>query len=488
MFTLLACKERIENEEVPSELLDVYKIQCKAEIDSARYVVFFTHSLLSRNCNDVGVNRTKAIASKKWKESQSASVLAREKMIEAQKLLAEAKRLQKVADLKEDQAEEAQEKARAADFIRVKAEITLANIVKQSLFWSKAPLRNDLSKSVRDMLLNNDEDEDSSDDEAVVMMFPSSPSTESDGSIPSPLPSPSSGSPFFRRSSGTHPSSGRKFKPGSPPQKRFSHVAMAAKRRHSKRLARCSSREMVRMSSRNLMAESRRGLLTRESSRRVLANRLINPASKRRLLSVTSRDNFSSIKSNISAESTESTTLHRFIPQNAPLSMFPEDMSILDQYTFRDGTLGEGYYHSSYVDPPKSSSPLPPESGDVKEEEKMEEPTPKRRWNRAISLLGTINKINICEPKYGKTNENGEVVRTDSKKKHLKSVFPAEDIDLIEDCLRTALGDSRQATRILNVRRQTEVNTFTAITLDGEENFVKLMNEEKVTRILAEYA
>ena len=45
----------------------------------------------------------------------------REKMIEAQKLLAEAKRLQKVADLKEDQAEEAQEKARAADFIRVKS-------------------------------------------------------------------------------------------------------------------------------------------------------------------------------------------------------------------------------------------------------------------------------------------------------------------------------------------------------------------------------
>ena len=162
------------------------------------------------------------------------------------------------------------------------------------------------------------------------------------------------------------------------------------------------------MSSRNLMAESRRGLLTRESSRRVLANRLINPASKRRLLSVTSRDNFSRIKSNISAESTEATTLHRFIPQNAPLSMFPEDMSILDQYTFRDGTLGEGYYHSSYVDPPKSSSPLPPESGDVKEEEK-EEPTPKRRWNRAISLLGTINKINICEPKYGKTNENGKL-------------------------------------------------------------------------------
>ena len=36
MFTLLACKERIENEEIPSELLDVYKIQCKAEIDSAR--------------------------------------------------------------------------------------------------------------------------------------------------------------------------------------------------------------------------------------------------------------------------------------------------------------------------------------------------------------------------------------------------------------------------------------------------------------------
>ena len=155
--------------------------------------------------------------------------------------------------------------------------------------------------------------------------------------------------------------------------------------------------------------------------------------------------------------------------------MFPEDMSILDQYTFRDGTLGEGYYHSSYVDPPKSSSPLPPESGDVKEEEKeekMEGPTPNRRWNRAISLLGTINKINIREPKYGKTNENGKVVRTDSKKKQLKSVFPAEDIDLIEDCLRTALGDSRQATRILNVRRQTEVNTFTAITLDGEENFV----------------
>ena len=56
---------------------------------------------------------------------------------------------------------------------------------------------------------------------------------------------------------------------------------------------------------------------------------------------------------------------------------------------------------------------------------------------------------------------------------------------MIEDCLRTALGDSRQATRILNVRRQTEVNTFTAITLDGEENFVKLMSEEKITRILA---
>ena len=53
MFTLLACKERIENEEIPSELLDVYKIQCKAEIDSARYVCSsLTHFSLSRNCND----------------------------------------------------------------------------------------------------------------------------------------------------------------------------------------------------------------------------------------------------------------------------------------------------------------------------------------------------------------------------------------------------------------------------------------------------
>ena len=110
---------------------------------------------------------------------------------------------------------------------------------------------------------------------------------------------------------------------------------------------------------------------------------------------MTSRDNVSRIKSNISAESTEATTLHRFIPQNAPLSMFPEDMSILDQYTFRDGTLGEGYYHSSYVDPPQSSSPLPPESGDVEEEEKEE----KMEWTNAESTLessdissGTINK------------------------------------------------------------------------------------------------
>ena len=48
MFTLLACKERIENEEIPSELLDVYKIQCKAEIDSARYVILHLLTSLSR--------------------------------------------------------------------------------------------------------------------------------------------------------------------------------------------------------------------------------------------------------------------------------------------------------------------------------------------------------------------------------------------------------------------------------------------------------
>lgn len=86
------------------------------------------------------------------------------------------------------------------------------------------------------------------------------------------------------------------------------------------------------------------------------------------------------------------------------------------------------------------------------EKKTQDGPTPQRRWNRAISLLGTMQKLTIREPKYGKTSENGKIVRTDSKKKHLKSLFPAEDIDLIEDCLRTALGDSRQATRILNVR------------------------------------
>ena len=48
MFTLLACKERIQNEEIPSELLDVYKIQCKAEIDSARYVILHLLTSLSR--------------------------------------------------------------------------------------------------------------------------------------------------------------------------------------------------------------------------------------------------------------------------------------------------------------------------------------------------------------------------------------------------------------------------------------------------------
>ena len=40
------------------------------------------------------------------------------------------------------------------------------------------------------------------------------------------------------------------------------------------------------------------------------------------------------------------------------------------------------------------------------------------------------------------------------KEETFKECISAEDIDLIEDCLRTALGDSRQATRILNVRRQ----------------------------------
>jgi len=363
-------------------------------------------------------------------------------MAKAQKLLAEAKELEKLADVKEDEAEEAQEKARAADFIRVKAEITLADIVKRSLFWSKGPLRNDLSASVKDLLLNGDDSDDDSDDEAVVILCKTpSAESESDGSTPSPS---------FPSRMAPPPSPPPRFllqKKMSPP--RVSHLAKNTAIRRTSKVLKRSSRELAKMSSRNLMAESRRGLLTRESSKRVMASRLINPASKRRLLSVTSRNNSFKRKD---SDNTESKTLHRFIPQNAPLSMFPEDMSLLDQYTFRDGSMGEGYYHSTFVDPPKSTSPTPPDDNDDGDDEKKknEEP-PKRRWDRAISLIGTIKKLNIRKPKNETITENGKIVKTELKKKMLKSAFPAEDVALIEDCLRTALGDSRQATRILNV-------------------------------------
>lgn len=402
-------------------------------------------------------------------------------MIKAQNMLREANRLQELANDFEDQAEEAQEKARAADFIRVKAEITLADIVKRSLFWKKGPLRNDLSHSIRDLLLKNDDDyDDSSSDEessAVVLLSPGLSSSSSASLSSSPKKTTTSSSPpvqdFFSHNK-------------SPSKERMS------KRRTSKRLARVSSREMIKMSSRNLLQQSRRGLLTRDNSRRVMKDRLINPASKRRLLSVSSRDKSTSksIREIKKMSSSDDSTLHRFIPQNAPLSMFPEDMSVLDQYTFRDGTLGEGYYHSTFIDPPpRSTSPCPPDdNGGGDDEDKKEEETenathtactPKRRWNRAISLLAHVQKLEIKVPH--------KFVKTEIKKNQLKHNFPAEDFALIEDCLRTALGDARQATRILNVRRQTETGNFSAITVDGEENFVKLMSEDNVVKTLAKF-
>eukprot|EP00940_MAST-03C_sp_MAST-3C-sp2_P000821 g821.t1 len=442
MRSVLLCRDRILAENVDPTLVEVYKMQCQAELDAAK---------------------TKHDAALAWNASREAKAEAERAQAVAERAIATARKKKEEAQSMVQAAEDAQHRAKGADFIRVKTEILLHRIVKMSI-ENSTPLL-DLSRSMRSIVMDED---DSEDDEAYSI---SSSQKSRNAFIAKKSLSP-------KHSLSRSDRSGRRG-------------LLANGRRHPK-LSESVRRSSMRSSRRRLMGKafdksssirmlknmSMQNMLSRSSSRRLIEGQLRNPGSSRRcLLSTTSSNrNISDIgpAESKSDPSIQKNTLLSFIPEGAPLSMFPEDMSELDNYTFRDGHLGTGYYRKDdevcrHASPPPITPP--PESPNDCCSPECESP---------ILIVAHESTTDIeCDD----TSDDEEEKRSSETARNvatLAKMHPEADREMIEDCVRASVGDLRQASRILYLRTK----AGRALTIVGEEAFVKSAKESKIVQTL----
>ena len=432
MNTLLLCRDRIVGTKVREELKNAYKIQCCAELDAAK---------------------SKEDAARAWMEFKEASARAARAREISQRALAEADRLEAIAGEKDVAAKDFQNRAKAADFVRVKSEILVQELVKDSI-TKENPLL-DMSKSMRSLVLAGDDDSDDEDEYCIRSV----PSTETEDSFEMLVVDAHSDSEGTSSLSPDIVPLSRDRRPVTRNDVRF-REATRVPLPHRKHLIRRHSPVAVRLlsssssSRRMLLQLSSKELLSKASSRRLIKGHLKNPGSSRRNL--------------IGGDSTRSLskaqladTLLMFIPEKAPLSKFPEDMRELERYTFRDGHLGKGYYHENYENSELTTSPPPT----------LEMPLP------------PPNRSNVVDGLRRVARGRSDTMNTNTRVGILARTFRDVKREMIEDCLRAAVGDLRQASRILTLRAGTKRCLF-AMTVAAEEAFVAAMKKEDILETL----